>query len=100
MTESNHNQTAPAYLRPQQVKQELQISLSAVYNLIRSGDLEAIDVAPSRSRQGHPHYRIPRASLEAFLARRGGVRPEQPAARPRRRRSLTPLRPLRDHLSL
>ncbi len=102
MTENNHKNKGPAYLRPKDVTEELQISLSAVYNLIRSGDLEAFDVAPSRAGESHPHYRIPRASLDEFIVRRrGGARPpELTVRRQPRHRSLTPLRPLEDHLGL
>jgi predicted DNA-binding transcriptional regulator AlpA len=73
MTEHNHNRTAPAYLSPADVAHELRLSVSAIYNLIRCGDLLAIDVAPTRGRCGHAHYRISRASLDEFLARRNGT---------------------------
>jgi hypothetical protein len=85
MAENNHAKGAPAFLRPTDVARELQISLSAVYNLIRCGDLVAIDVAPSRGRRGHAHYRIRRQSLDDFVVRRGGAGPEVPTVRARRK---------------
>lgn len=57
-------------LTPAQVAAELNISLSAVYNLIRSGDLRAVDLAPSNRTGKHRFWRITRECLDEFLARR------------------------------
>ena len=70
MTENNHNHSAPAYLTPKKVASELGISLTAVYALIQSGDLRALNVAPSSGQGSKRSYRIGRQWLNEFVARR------------------------------
>jgi excisionase family DNA binding protein len=53
-------------LTPLQVATELSMSRDAIYDLIESGDLPAIDV----SRKERAAYRIERADFEAFKAAR------------------------------
>lgn len=88
MTESNHNSTAPAILTPRHVARELGISLTAVYALIQSGDLPALDVAPTSGKGDKHTYRIRPAWLDEFMSKRviQPSRPEPRSAAPRRRR--------------
>ncbi len=50
------------------VAQELKISASIVYRLIRNGDLEAVNIVDSNGRIAQRgHYRIKRSWLERYL---------------------------------
>ena len=70
-------------LTVKQVAEQLGVGQHAVLALIRSGDLQAIDV--SLQPGGRPRWRIMPDDLEGFLARR-----THQAAAPRRRRRRKP----------
>lgn len=53
-------------VKPSEVATALECSHEHVLNLIKAGELEAVDISVS----GPPRYRINRDSLDAFLARR------------------------------
>jgi hypothetical protein len=56
------------WMTVEEVAQELKISRSIVYRIIRSGDLAAVDIVDSNghvARKGH--YRIRRSSLREYL---------------------------------
>lgn len=56
------------WMTAEEVAQELKISRSIVYRIIRSGDLAAVDIVDSNghvARKGH--YRIRRSSLKEYL---------------------------------
>jgi hypothetical protein len=96
----NVNPVQP-FLTPAQVGAELSLSLSAVYNLIRSGDLKAIDVGPRSAGGRKAHYRIRRQWLDEFiLARRHQPLYAPPVAPQRTRRSTGLVRTARNHLRL
>ncbi len=105
MTDDNHNSTAREYLAPKHVGDKLGLSLTAVYALIRSGDLPAVDVAPSRGSRGgrtYHSYRIHHSWLDEFVRQRTIRRaPTEPAAvvPRRRRRSETPAVSVREYLA-
>ena len=65
MTETTATAGAPAYLRPKQVAERLNVSLRHVYDLIAARELES-----SRFGTGRLGLRVGRASLDAFEARR------------------------------
>jgi hypothetical protein len=99
MTEDDHNKTTPTFLTPRHVAGELGISLTAVYALIQSGDLTALDVAPTSGKGDKRSYRIRRVWLDEFVSKRI-IRPArlQPPPAGRRRRRGQP--PVKDHLGL
>ena len=70
------------YLTPPEVAQRLRIKSQTVRNLIRTGQLAAVDLA----RKGcvRPRFRISEADLLVFLQTRA-VRPPVPRSRRRRR---------------
>lgn len=55
-----------AYLRTREVAAELRVSRTVVIALIQARELEAVDVSVG----SRPEWRVPRASLDAFIARR------------------------------
>lgn len=59
-----------AFLTPANVTAELNVSLHAVYNLIRAGDIQAVNVAPSGNPGGKGCWRIRRQWMEDFIGRR------------------------------
>ena len=52
---------SPRFLTMQDVAEELAVSLSQVYHMVRSGELPAIKVG------GRGQWRIERARLEAYI---------------------------------
>lgn len=64
-----------AFLNPAQVAELWGISHDKVLAFIRSGELEAFNVASRRS--SRPQFKIPRAALQAFQERRSGRAPAQ-----------------------
>jgi excisionase family DNA binding protein len=76
--------TPTRWLTPPAVAEQLGIDADRVVRLIRSGEIEAVDVSNRGSRR--PRFRISPQALEAFLNRRRVV-PPAPAVR--RRRSST-----------
>ena len=78
----------PAFLNPAQVAELWGISHDKVLAFIRSGELEAFNVASRRS--SRPQFKIPRAALQAFQERRSGRDPARatpPAPRRAARKS-------------
>lgn len=59
-----------SFLTPANVAAELNVSLHAVYNLIRTGDIQAVNVAPSGNPGGKGCWRIRRQWMEDFIGRR------------------------------
>jgi len=73
------------YLTPAAVAAELSVSQSAVYSLIRSGDLPAVNLAPTGRTRKQGFWRVPRRGLEAFLSSRTVVPTPAPQPNCRRR---------------
>jgi len=63
--------TARPYVSPNQLAAELGISWAKTVGFIRSGELKAVDVSARRG--GRPQWRIARADVELFLARRAAT---------------------------
>jgi excisionase family DNA binding protein len=56
------------WITVEEVAQELKVSRSIVYRIIRSGDLAAVDIVDSNGRVAKKgHYRIRRSSLDRYL---------------------------------
>ena len=70
------------YVSPPEIAKVLRVSHAKVLRWIRAGDLLAADLATHRGQR--PRWRIARADLEDFLARRA----TGPPPVPRRRRRL------------
>ena len=67
--EGNRWQTeaiGPRFLQMSDVADELAVSMSQVYHMVRSGELPAIKVG------GRGHWRIERVKLEEYIERRYG----------------------------
>ena len=62
-------------LTPKEVAEELGVDPDAIYEWIAKGELPAEDLG----RRSVPRWRITRAALEDFLARRRATRSAQPA---------------------
>lgn len=75
---------ATGYLTPAAVAAELNVSPSAVYSLIYSGDLSAVNLAPTGRTRKQGFWRVPRQGLDEFLSKRT-VSPA-PAPQPHGRR--------------
>ena len=73
--------------RAAEVAKALQINSSKVSALIRSGELDAVNVALHSG--GKPRWRISEAALEAFLLRRSAGKPTPKATRARRKLDAT-----------
>lgn len=69
-TEDRAWQFPEAFLTPATVAAELNVSLHAVYNLIRTGDIQAVNVAPSGNTGGKGCWRIRRQRVDDFIGRR------------------------------
>lgn len=79
------------FLNPAQVAKMWGISHDKVLEFIRSGELEAFNVASRRS--SRPQFKIARAALHAFQERRSGRGPARatpPASRRAARKSPSP----------
>ena len=82
---------ALAVLNPAQVAEMWGISHDKVLEFIRTGELEAFNVASRKSRR--PQFKIPLAALQAFQERRSGRDPARatpPAPRRAARKSSSP----------
>jgi excisionase family DNA binding protein len=57
------------WLTVDEIAQELKLSKSIVYRLIRNGELEAVDLVPGDEGGIHPkgHFRISRSALHQYL---------------------------------
>jgi excisionase family DNA binding protein len=96
MTESKFIRSTPVFLTPADVARQLNVSLNAVYNLIREGALRAVNLSPAGKSGERGFYRIRPTWLEDFLEQRGTT--PAPAAKRaglarRRRRSFDTLPP-------
>jgi hypothetical protein len=90
-----------AFLTPANVATELNVSLHAVYNLIRAGDIQAVNVAPSGNPGGKGCWRIRRQWMEDFIGRRistGASRSRMPRSGGQRARSSRIQRLIPNHL--
>ena len=86
------------WLTVDEIAQELKLSKSIVYRLIRSGELEAVDLVVGEEgeipRKGH--FRVRRSALDHYLeAKRVKPLPNQPTCRPAQR-----LPKVKNHLGL
>jgi excisionase family DNA binding protein len=72
------------YLTTRQVSEILAVDIGKVTDWIAVGDLHAVNVAKVRGVRAR--WRIPKESLEAFIASRGNRTTEAPAPRARRQR--------------
>jgi len=89
----------PEWLTVDDIAQELKISKSIVYRLIRNGELEAVDLVVSED-GGLPqkgHYRIKRSALDRYLEAKK-VKP--PSYQPPRRASSQRFPKVKNHLGL
>jgi excisionase family DNA binding protein len=98
MTEHKDSQQPQDLLSVGDVACRLGISIGAIYNLIRDGDLLAYNMARHLGAGERASYRIPRQSLDEFLARRIMPRGRLPVSERRRRTHRSP--PAKDHLRL
>lgn len=81
----------PAFFNPAQVAELWGVSHDKVLAFIRSGELEAFNVASRRS--SRPQFKIPRTALQAFQERRSGRDPARavpPVPRRAPRKSSSP----------
>jgi len=88
MLEAVRNSHRSDWLTVEEIAQELKLSKSIVYRLIRSGDLEAVDlVAGDQGKIPQKgHFRIRRSALNQYLeAKRVKPPPNQPTRLPGRR---------------
>lgn len=76
---------SPAYLTPPMIAREISVKVDTVGVWIRSGELPAINTAARLG--GRPRYKVARAALEAFLARRAVTPAPKATTRPRRQRT-------------
>jgi hypothetical protein len=81
------------FLNPTQVAEMWGISHDKVLEFIKTGELEAFNVASTRSRR--PQFKIPLAALKHFQERRSGRDPTRSLPPPSRRRKHTPATPTR-----
>ena len=75
------------YLTPPEAAKELRVSPDKVLTWIHSGELRAFDVSAARGQR--PRWRIARADLDDFLARRAATPPQKPQRRRRRQAKTT-----------
>lgn len=70
----DQEQAAYHGMRPADIAADLGCTVEHVHDLIRQGELRAVNIGTAR----RPYYRVPRAAYEDFLRRRT-VRPEASA---------------------
>ena len=100
-TENRARKSPEAFLTPATVAAELNVSLHAVYNLIRAGDIQAVNVAPSGNPGGKGCWRIRRQWVEDFIGRRlstGASRSRMPRSGGQRARASRVQRLIPNHL--
>lgn len=97
MLDSFRKIPADEWLTVEEIAQELKLSKSIVYRIIRNGELEAVNLVDTDGRVAQKgHYRIKRQSLQAYLEQKKTsltVKSPQPH-RPRR------LPKVKNHLGL
>ena len=68
MLDSVRNTPADDWLTVEDVTKELKVSKSIIYQLIRNGELEAVNIVNNNGKISQKgHYRIKRKSLENYL---------------------------------
>ena len=68
MLETAHRSLTSDWLTVDEIANELKISKSVVYRLIRNGELEAVDLVDNNGKIAQKgHYRVTRSSLNQFL---------------------------------
>lgn len=77
--------TPPSMLTPPEIGRRLGQKADTVRDVIRSGELSAVDLARPGSKR--PRYRVTEAALAEFLA---GRTVQPPPVKPRRRRRRDP----------
>ena len=88
MIEALHVSYRSDWLTVDDIAQELKISKSIVYRLIRNGELEAVDLVAGDEGKLHQkgHFRIRRSALNQYLdAKKVRPLPNQPTRLPARR---------------
>ena len=88
MLEAVRDSHRPDWLTVDEIAQELKLSKSIVYRLIRNGELEAVDLVAGEEGKTPQkgHFRIRRSALHQYLeAKRVKPLPKQPARLPARR---------------
>jgi hypothetical protein len=69
MLESDHRASKLDWLTVEDVAEELRISKSVVYRLIRNGELEAINIVDTNDHIAQRgHYRVNRADLQRYIS--------------------------------
>lgn len=98
MLQDTHRVIAPDWLTVDDIASELKVSRSIVYRLIRSGEIEAVNIAASEGKTAQKgHYRVKRSCLDKYLQLK------RVRALPRiRRRSCSSVKSLqiKDHLGI
>jgi len=87
------------WLTVDEIAQELKLSKSIVYRLIRNGELEAVDLVPGDEGGIHPkgHFRVSRSALHQYLE----AKKVRPLPRlPSRRRPSRRFPKVKDYLGL
>lgn len=98
MIQSVHRANGRGWLTVDDIASELKVSKSVVYQLIRGGELEAVNLTPVSGkmlRKGH--YRIRRQSLDSYLQTRRVLPPLRKVILHRQSRSLPRVK---NHLGL
>ena len=88
MLEAVRNLCKSDWLTVEEIAQELKISKSIVYRLIRNGELEAVDLVAGDEGKipQKGHFRVRRSALDQYLeARKVKPLPSEPARLPARR---------------
>ena len=68
MLEMAHRSLTSDWLTVDEIANELKISKSVVYRLIRNGELEAVDLVDTNGKIAQKgHYRISRSNLNQFI---------------------------------
>ena len=68
MLQDTHRVIAPDWLTVDDIASELKVSKSIVYRLIRSGELQAVNIVDTGNRiPTKGHYRVKRSSLQNYL---------------------------------
>jgi excisionase family DNA binding protein len=98
MLEAVHDSHRPDWLTVDEIAQELKLSKSIVYRLIRNGELDAVDLVAGDQgkipRKGH--FRIRQSALNQYLeAKRVKPLPNQPTRLPP-----PPVPKVKNHLAL
>lgn len=98
MIEGARKAPADHWLTVEEIANELKISKSIVYRLIRNGDLESVNLVETNGHIAQKgHYRVKRQCLDQFLEQKKVKPPPQKSSRPYQSRSLPKVK---NHLGL